>query len=216
MEHNNDRSSRVETPKVMRYPLQCWVAQNSEQTLSLENELTMPNANSNFAPYTMHDTFSRFKVVLILPPNNEGKRNVIYSNIRHNDEIAYLLEQYEEAKYRRRLYFANNKASDNSASSPAYTVVFSVGNLLKGKTAAQFLLDKGDPEVLRQSAKFFESKLKQFSNNQRYIDAIDDALYLHECGKLAQQDAVERSFVLVDDKFKIANGNKRDLCVLIN
>lgn len=201
-----------EKPKGSKYPTQCWVAQNATQTLSLENELRIPEPDSNYSPYTMHGTFSRFRLSLILPPQaTDGKRRVIFYNIRHTDEIAYIFDQYEEAKYYRRVFLQENSVEKVNRNSPAYTVVFGLGNKLKGKTAAEFLLDGGSTEELQKSANFLAQKLKEWPANQDYIDAIDDALYLHSIGALSKEKAVASSFVLLNEQNKIRGDDKRGL-----
>lgn len=214
-----------EKPKGSKYPTQCWVAQNTTQTLSLENELEPPGADSEFSPYTMHGLYSRLKLVLVLP----AKAGVLYYNIRHTDEIAYFLEQYEEAKIQRRMQKnnttpkresqASNAPANTNTNSPAYTVVFRAGNK-KGKTAAQYLLETNDVEGLQESAEFFEANLERFpEQNAKYIEAIDDAIYLYETGKLqnsATPDSAKANhscYVVLDQHNKYIGSVKRDLKV---
>lgn len=195
--------------KSSKYPTQCWVAQNATQTLTLENELRLPEPDGEFSPYTMHGTFSRFRLSMVLPqPNPTEKRRVITYNIRHTNEIAYIIDQYEEAKHWRRMYQSN---AQDDTSSPAYTVVFGLGKNLKGKTAAEFLLQGGSPDELRASAAFLAKGLTKWPANQEYIDAIDDALYLHSSNMLTPPNSTPKSYVLLDEQNKISNGNKRGL-----
>lgn len=204
----NENTRNEEKSKGAKYPKQCWSAQNTESTLSLEMELSMPEKDGRYSPLTMHGLYSRFKLVMILPPNQSGKRDVIYYNIRHTDEIAHLIQQYKTAKLMQ--VMSTKVKSNTSSDSPAYTVVFSSGNK-KGKTAAQFLAEGGSVDELKETAEFYRKKLSQYPNNQSYIDAIDDALFLYETGQLNSEETNVSAFVLIDERNKYMDTTKRDL-----
>ena len=219
----NPQGAAEDKPKGAKYPTQCWSAQNMTSTISLEHELCLPQMNDKFPPLTMHGLYSRFKLTMTLPAKADGKRDVIYYNIRHTDELAYFIQQYRTAKLLQALQILNiqpavSQSTSNTQSSPAYTVVFGSGNK-KGKTAAQFLMEGGDIEELKESAAFYAKNLEKYPNNQAYIDAIDDAIFLYDTGALHQDgdgstaQVNHSSFVLIDEKNKYNASVKRDLTV---
>jgi hypothetical protein len=92
---------------------------------------------------------------------------------------------------RTRYLGSGTEADTQVDTSPAYTLLFPFGTL-KNKSPAMVLLD--DPankaELLKQK-EFFQKKLSEYPNNQKYIDAIDDAITLLNEGALNQEDATQ-------------------------
>lgn len=81
---------------------------------------------------------------------------------------------------------------DTTDTDIAYSVKFGTGRL-KGKTAAEVLMESGE-QVLMSHRKFLSDHLKDYSGNQKQIDAIDAAMKLKKAGLLQEkkETATER------------------------
>lgn len=209
--NNEDRD-----PKSKRYPKQCWAAQKENATLSLVNELAIPNGADDNTPFSLAGAFHRFRLNLVDSVKHAGK--ALEYNISGTDEIAYFLEQYENAKAARRefLYAQNKPETDNEETeSTAYTVTFKVGRLT-GKTPAQFLLEGGSVDELNRQLDFLEKNLDKYPANAEIMAAIEDAIFLQDTGALTDKKvnkSADGFYELLRSENKASFGQQRDIRV---
>lgn len=144
------------------------------QTFFALNELTMPACKDGSEPLTFHhDTFSRFKFIIINAEKKAATANIPVT------AIPGIFEKMKEARLQKK-----EDNNDASANSPAYTVIIASGTL-RGKTPAQALLEnQNNKQFLINQVTFLKQHLSQYPKNQIQIDAIEDALKLYSSGRL--------------------------------
>lgn len=94
-----------------------------------------------------------------------------------------------------------NKMVENNRSSPAYTLIFQLGNM-KGKTPAQIVAEKDGEQRLLAQRQYLEQNLARYPRNQKMIEAIDQAIFLKNNGtlnlnKIDNQTSIEKKQTMV-------------------
>lgn len=183
------------------YPAQCWAAIRTNQTIACDAYLHEPNGDDTVPPLMFFTPWSRFTISII--DNTKSETIVVSCNILAGDELSVL-----NANYLKTLHINNDKSSERESLSPAYIVTLRSGDM-KGRTPAEIL--KNDPtkvQELNRTKAYLERNLSAYPKNQEVIDAIDDALFLLDTGKLEDKKVKSDAFVLLDKNFKRMGGNK--------
>lgn len=121
------------------------------------------------------------------------------------------VEEIAEAKQRglRVVVLDHHLPREDGALPPADVIVdphvFHSGGF-RGKTPADILLENPDDrEKLLNTRRFLASKEEQYASNKKQVEAIDDAIFLLDSGKLQKQSGARRSSVVhvydVDHKY---------------
>ena len=157
-----------------------------KQTFYVESNLTSPLDNGESgSPFNIYGkSYARYKFVAI----NENKKCAT-ANIKVDEMIALIEKSricYRKATEELMFGSNSNNAADTKLSI-AYTVKYPHGSY-KGKSPAQVLLEEGR-EALEKNKKFLLVNVSKFPNNQKIIDAIDDALVLDDLGQLSAESA---------------------------
>lgn len=187
--------------KGIAYPSQCWAAIRTNQTIACDAYLNEPNGDDSVPPLMFFTPWSRFTISII--DNTKGETIVVSCNILAGDELSVL-----NANYIKTLHIENKNSSSKKSLSPAYTVTLRSGDM-KGRTPAEILTN--DPtkiQELNRTKAYLERNLSTYPKNQEVIDAIDDALFLLDTGKLEDKKVNSNTFVLLDKNFKRMGGNK--------
>lgn len=182
MSKNNESNNNA--VEMTKYPKDVAViinrSKNSINTLSIASCLCPAKASENESPYVVYNKFSRFIATIIV----NGKS--VFGNIPIHD-IANIKKRYQYISNKAMdMEISNITSTEESHSEPAYTVRFISGKL-KGKTPAQVLMTDGNKDALQGQRDWLVSKLKDYPNNQKIIDAIDNAFTLFDQGKLNTQ-----------------------------
>lgn len=167
---------------MMKNPKECVCIQKN-QTFFVLNELTIPECKDGSEPLTFHhDTFSRFKFVLI----NKEKRPAT-ANVPVN-ELPAIFQKIRNLSLRDMLSVQKQKSEPSK--SPAYTTTINAGTL-KGKTPAALLLEDAqtNKRLLINQKNWLESNLGRYPRNAAQITAIEDALRLYEAGQLNAEES---------------------------
>lgn len=128
-------------------------------------------------PKKIFGSYSCFSFSLINKNMPENEKLAIanikvseFSHVFENMKIAY-----DEIKKQK---FAPSVKENESNSSPAYSVRFTMGNL-KGLTPAEVILSgKGRREDLEKQKSFLLPNVPKYPGNKQVIEAIDDAIRL--------------------------------------
>lgn len=165
----------------------------TKKTLGIDALLFSPKESDDdrtpTPPLQMHEGYSRFKGTLIVKDKKAAK--FVSFNIPAED-IPYIHEMTKQLmtvslnkKMQGTVNAEKNTEGNNELSShKAFTEKFIMGNL-KGKTPGQILSENdSNVDVLKKQREFLVKNLKGHENNQKLIDAIDDAFALKEEGKL--------------------------------
>jgi len=175
--------------KDTRYPRQLYTAKREQIVLGIDNYLDPPNEKDTVPPLEMHSPFSRYIVTII---DKSGSRVITpKANIPAGD-VAGIVSIAKAAMIERIRYTGSgDEAEVQTDASPAYTQLIPFGRF-KNKSPAAVLLDNPDDrtELMRTRA-FLESKVKEFAQNQKHIDAIDDAMAQLDAGTLKQENAAQ-------------------------
>lgn len=171
---------------LLRNPKEFFCVQE-KQTFFVLNELAVPTVENGSEPLLFHhETFSRFRVVLI---NAENKSAV--ANIPVND-LPGIFEAVRMKNFMRYMPRPAVKGENGGEPStgPAYTVRIASGSL-RGRTPAELLMENPEKNkpLLENQAHWLEQNLKQYPRNQVQIDAIKEALELYQNGKLKKDAA---------------------------
>ena len=174
--------------KDIRYPRQMYTAKREQVVLGIDNYLSAPSEKDTVPPLEMHSPFSRFVVTII---DKSGAKIITpKANIPAGD-VPGIVSISKAAMNERIRYNGNGESETKSDASPAYTQIIPFGRF-KNKTPAMVLLDNPeDQSELMKSRGFFQDKVKEFPQNQKQIDAIDDAVALLEAGTLKQEAAAQ-------------------------
>lgn len=166
----------------MKNPKECVCIQKN-QTFFVLNELTIPECKDGSEPLTFHhDTFSRFKFVLISKEKRPATANVPVK------ELPAIFQKIRNLSLRDMLSVQKQKSEPSK--SPAYTTTINAGTL-KGKTPAALLLEDAqtNKRLLINQKNWLESNLGRYPRNAAQITAIEDALRLYEAGQLNAEES---------------------------
>ena len=173
------------------------------KVLMVENHLSCLRDEDmeNATPYSIHSPFSVFKlkhlengkcVTVNIPPKK-------LADIEQKTEIANAMIMAER--------MAPKKSSTEY---PCYNLKFLFGSF-KGKTPAEVLLaNPQDKSKLLQEKENLGKNLAKYKDNQKLMDAIDEAIKLFDAGELkkdAVTSAAEKFFIYNED-CKIPNVRK--------
>ena len=167
---------------MMKNPKECVCIQKN-QTFFVLNELTIPECKDGSEPLTFHhDTFSRFKFVLISKEKRPATANVPVK------ELPAIFQKIRNLSLRDVLSVQKQKSEPSK--SPAYTTTINAGTL-KGKTPAALLLEdeQTNKRLLINQKNWLESNLGRYPRNAAQITAIEDALRLYEAGQLDAEES---------------------------
>lgn len=167
---------------MMKNPKECVYIQKN-QTFFVLNELTIPECKDGSEPLTFHhDTFSRFKFVLISKEKRPATANVPVK------ELPAIFQKIRNLSLRDMLSVQKQKSEPSK--SPAYTTTINAGTL-KGKTPAALLLEDAqtNKRLLINQKNWLESNLGRYPRNAAQITAIEDALRLYEAGQLNAEES---------------------------
>ena len=167
---------------MMKNPKECVCIQKN-QTFFVLNELTIPECKDGSEPLTFHhDTFSRFKFVLISKEKRPATANVPVN------ELPAIFQKIQNLSLRDMLSVQKQKSEPSK--SPAYTTTINAGTL-KGKTPAALLLEDAqtNKRLLINQKNWLESNLGRYPRNAAQITAIEDALRLYEAGQLNAEES---------------------------
>jgi len=167
---------------MMKNPKECVCIQKN-QTFFVLNELTIPECKDGSEPLTFHhDTFSRFKFVLISKEKRPATANVPVN------ELPAIFQKIRNLSLRDMLSVQKQKSEPSK--SPAYTTTINAGTL-KGKTPAALLLEDAqtNKRLLINQKNWLESNLGRYQRNAAQITAIEDALRLYEAGQLNAEES---------------------------
>ena len=167
---------------MMKNPKECVCIQKN-QTFFVLNELTIPECKDGSEPLTFHhDTFSRFKFVLISKEKRPATANVPVN------ELPAIFQKIRNLSLRDMLSVQKQKSEPSK--SPAYTTTINAGTL-KGKTPAALLLEDAqtNKRLLINQKNWLESNLGRYPRNAAQITAIEEALRLYEAGQLNAEES---------------------------
>ena len=167
---------------MMKNPKECVCIQKN-QTFFVLNELTIPECKDGSEPLTFHhDTFSRFKFVLISKEKRPATANVPVN------ELPAIFQKIRNLSLRDMLSVQKQKSEPSK--SLAYTTTINAGTL-KGKTPAALLLEDAqtNKRLLINQKNWLESNLGRYPRNAAQITAIEDALRLYEAGQLDAEES---------------------------
>ena len=166
----------------MKNPKEC-VCIQQKQTFFILNELAKPECKDGSEPLLFHhDTFSRFRVVII---NAEKKPATANISVK---EIPGIIQKIQNLNLKQLL--AEKTGKTDTQKSAAYTTVITSGRL-KGKTPAVALNESEavNKPLLVNQKNWLQQNLAQYPRNAEQIRAIEEALKLLEEGKLNQTEA---------------------------
>jgi len=175
--------------KDTRYPRQLYTAKREQVVLGIDNYLDPPSEKDTVPPLEMHSPFSRYVVTII---DKSGAKIITpKANIPAGD-VAGIVSIAKAAMIERICYTGSGEETEvQSDASPAYTQMIPFGRF-KNKTPAMVLLDNPDDKAeLLRTREFLQSKVMEFAQNQKHIDAIDDAVALLDARTLKQENAAQ-------------------------
>lgn len=174
--------------KNKEYPRQIFSAVHTNQTLGVDAWLDAAAIDGTIPVLEGHTGYSRFKVTII---DAKGTDKVIVSaNILHS-EVPYLLQQYEMALLKLAMPKPETSKAGDAVVSPAYTVKITVGRDFNGKTPAEVLLENpSSAAALQRQAEWLNrpENISRYPKNADIIAAIEDAISLHNAGKLCPME----------------------------
>ena len=159
----------------------------TNQTFFILNELEAPEYKDGSEPLTFHhETFSRFKFVII---NQDKKATTANVSVK---EIPGITRKIQNLYLKEML--SQGTAKTETPKSLAYTTVITTGKL-KGKTPAALMLEDAQKNrgLLSNQLTWLKANLSRYPKNEVQIRAIEDAMRLYEEGKL-NQDAAENGY----------------------
>ena len=166
----------------MKNPKECFCIRQN-QTFFIENELEKPEYEDNGEPLLFHhDTFSRFKFVII---NAEKKAAFGNINVKEFPAIFWKIRWLCS-----RDMLAGEQEKNGKTQSAAYTTVITAGKL-KGKTPAELLLENAEENkvLLIQQKAWLEANAGKYPKNSIQIQAIEDGIRLYANGQLDKSTA---------------------------
>lgn len=167
---------------MMKNPKECVCIQQN-QTFFIENELTVPECKDGSEPLTFHhETFSRFKFVLINKDKKPATANISVK------ELPAIFRKIQNLSLRDMM--AAQKHSEEPGKSLAYTTTIATGRL-KGKTPAALLSEDAQTNkgLLISQRNWLKENLARYPKNGEQIQAIEEALSLYEEGKLNMEES---------------------------
>lgn len=173
----------------MKNPKECICIQQ-KQIFFLINELAQPEHRDGSEPLTFHhDTFSRFKAVII-----NSEKQAVTANLSVRD-IPGIMRKIQNLNLKQLL---TEREHPDTAKSKAYSTVITAGKL-KGKTPAAVLQEQNveSRQLLINQKQWLQQNLARYPKNAEQIKAIEEALKLFERGELNQTDAKTSSGVNV-------------------
>lgn len=130
-----------------------------------------------------HPNFARFKFAII----NDG--TAVTANLRPSAiPVIVARNRWAFDQYMSYQYYHNESNDDlKSTNLAAFTVRFNAGSL-KGKSPADVILAKSEDGIqeLREQYKFLQKNLEKYPKNQNLMNAIQEAVKLHQDGKLTE------------------------------
>ena len=174
-----------------RYPRQIYSAKREKIVLGIENFLDVPNERYPAPPLEMHSPVSRYIITII---DKSGMKTVTpKANIPAGD-IAGIVSIAKAAMVERIRSSGDGIAVETKSAtdtSPAYTQIIPFGRF-RDKSPAMVLLDNpADKTELLKTRGFFQDNVGKYPQNQKNIDAIDEAIVLLDGGKLNRENATQ-------------------------
>ena len=192
----------------MKNPKECFCLRQN-QTFFVLNELTMATGDDGSEPLTFHhETFSRFKFVIINSDKKATTANIpvselpgIFEEVRNKNILKKMNSSENKTfgminsigKMTQKLVYklvgqpsgASSAATKVDTSSPAFTLAISAGQL-KGKTPVAALLENAEvnKKLLLNQIAWLEPNVNKYPRNKDQIKAIKEALDLYEKGLL--------------------------------
>lgn len=192
----------------LKNPKECFCLRQ-QQTFFVLNELTMPTCEDGSEPLMFHhETFSRFKFVIINQDKKAATANVPVS------EFPGIFEEVKNKNLLKKMNSSENKMfgmvnsigkmtqklvgkligqpqhqapAKLDANSPAFTLAISSGTL-KGKTPVAALMENAEMNkpFLERQVSWLKQNLAKYPRNQQQIDAITQALDYYNKGLLTK------------------------------
>ena len=192
----------------MKNPKECFCLRQN-QTFFVLNELTMATGDDGSEPLTFHhETFSRFKFVIINSDKKATTANIpvselpgIFEEVRNKNILKKMNSSENKTfgminsigKMTQKLVYklvgqpsgASSAATKVDTSSPAFTLAISAGQL-RGKTPVAALLENAEvnKKLLLNQIAWLEPNVNKYPRNKDQIKAIKEALDLYEKGLL--------------------------------
>lgn len=192
----------------MKNPKECFCLRQN-QTFFVLNELTMATGDDGSEPLTFHhETFSRFKFVIINSDKKATTANIpvselpgIFEEVRNKNILKKMNSSENKTfgminsigKMTQKLVYklvgqpsgASSAATKVDTNSPAFTLAISAGQL-KGKTPVAALLENAEvnKKLLLNQIAWLEPNVNKYPRNKDQIKAIKEALDLYEKGLL--------------------------------
>lgn len=190
----------------------CHVGKTATKTLATSAEFVAQNKEGDF-PFR-ESNLSRLDMSLITKTGD--KIDVLVWNIpaREINELKLKSDIAVEKLMTSGLVTgSNNGNSEGFSSSPAFTVPLML-TAFKGQTPGNVLaVDPAKKDDLLKGKKWLEDNLAKYPNNQKQIDAINEAVNLLEIGELNADSAVTKPLsngVLTIYKREFKYKNKKD------
>lgn len=165
-----------------KYPFQICTIKRRSVVLSVDAKLS--SSEQKDAPLELHDPFSRFVVTIV----NGMKKTYPKANIPIKD-IPFLCRAGDCAI--RALLSGRDKGTPPSGASDGKGLAYTerLTGIFAGKTPAEILVNPSRRGDLIKQREWLKSNLPKYPNNQRGIDAIDDAVRLLDAGELSCVEA---------------------------
>lgn len=197
------RDSRKQA-MVEKYPLQVWVSARKGMSLTCAADLNSPGErDTRKSPMEMHTGYSVFRMAIA-----SSDRGSVVANIPA-DDVPYLLNQY---MFQRNVL---NQQMFSKPNSPAYTVPIKERNC-KNKTAVEILSMPNGINVLNNAKRYFSDNLDRFPKNASMINAIDEALFLYQTGKVSSTVSLPPLYSTPVKHKSTVDGNGRHLAYSIS
>lgn len=196
----NDNSNPRYLENMQKNPLEICAIVHKNQTFAIQNGLSPAGEGNGVQgdenqPLRLYSSISRFPLCVIQDHTSvtanlrvtEIPGIIARSNFCFNKEMEAAIQM--------------TVATEETPKSIAYTQILSMGQGMKGKTPAQYLLEAGkEPEMVEKSIDalkkqytFLRSKVKEnpkfAKGNQAQMDAISEAVNLYRAGKLSVDEA---------------------------
>ncbi|MCD8125131.1 MAG: hypothetical protein LUE23_08895 [Lachnospiraceae bacterium] len=198
-------------------PLEICAIVHKNQTFAVKNGLTPAGEGrgeqgDENQPLRLYSSFSRFALCII-----QDHASVV-ANLRVKEIPGIIARSHFCFNKEMEAAIQMTFTSEEKSKSIAYTQVLSMGQGMKGKTPAQFLLEAEKEsemvekaiDALKKQYIFLRSKVKEnpkfARGNQAQMDAITEAVHLYRAGNLNADEVSETS-----SSIKIAESGFRPL-----
>jgi hypothetical protein len=177
----------------IKFPKQVGSVKRTKKVLGVDAELFLPTKDEEMTipPLTIHSGFSRFVLSLI-----DKDQDIVPTANIPADDIFYVKERTEIAmnKVVDAQYFRKHVATTAAPKSIAYTQKILADKNFKGMTPAEILINTPEnKELLIRTRDWLAANVSKYPNNQKQIDAINEALDLFDTGSLNSDTVVESS-----------------------